>query len=363
MAISPNLNLSYLAPAQAQKHVTVNEGFAELDALVHCAVLGMGRNDPPSAVEGDRWLVGTTPSGAWSGQAGRIASWRNGGWAFSRPKPGWRVYDLAENALKVLTAAGAWAPLGGGAGASPTEIQEATRIGLGATATAAEPLAARLNAALFTARTAAQGGTGSLWVKLNKEAAGGDAGHLFQANFVTRALAGLFGSNRFRVAVSADGSTFRDAISIDETTGIVDQPRLPRFKASTSFDNYVALDAWTKIAINTVESNDQGAFNAATNRFTAPAAGTYVFGATLLHKINLSNTARMRGRLVRNGATEIPGSFGEISGAMVTMATALWLQTMVTLAQGDTVELQGYYRAADGYFAASHTSFWGYKLG
>jgi hypothetical protein len=28
-----------------------------------------------------------------------------------------------------------------------------------------------------------------------------------------------------------------------------------------------------------------------------------------------------------------------------------------------TVELQGYFRAADGYFAADHTTFWGCKIG
>ena len=39
------------------------------------------------------------------------------------------------------------------------------------------------------------------------------------------------------------------------------------------------------------------------------------------------------------------------------------LQTMVPLTAGDTVELQGYFRAADGYFAADHTSFWGCKIG
>ena len=35
----------------------------------------------------------------------------------------------------------------------------------------------------------------------------------------------------------------------------------------------------------------------------------------------------------------------------------------VPLAPGDTVELQGYFRAADGYFAADHTTFWGGKVG
>ena len=49
----------------------------------------------------------------------------------------------------------------------------------------------------------------------------------------------------------------------------------------------------------------------------------------------------MRGRLVLNGTTEIRGSLGEISGAHVSEATAIWLQTMVPLTAGDTVELQG----------------------
>lgn len=99
------------------------------------------------------------------------------------------------------------------------------------------------------------------------------------------------------------------------------------------------------------------------NRFVAPADGTYLFGATLLYKVNSSTSARMRGRFVLNGATEVRGSMGEISSTHVSEATALWLQTMVPLTAGDTVELQGYFRSQDGYFAADHTSFWGCKLG
>ena len=69
------------------------------------------------------------------------------------------------------------------------------------------------------------------------------------------------------------------------------------------------------------------------------------------------------GRLVLNGTTEIRSLMGEISATHVSLATALWLQTMVPLTAGDTVELQGYFRVADGYFAADHTSFWGCKIG
>lgn len=92
------------------------------------------------------------------------------------------------------------------------------------------------------------------------------------------------------------------------------------------------------------------------------AAAPDAIGATLLYKVNASTLARMRGRLVLNGATEIRGSFGESSAAHVSLATAIWLQTMVPLTSGDTVELQGYFRAHDGYFVADHTSFWAAKI-
>lgn len=106
-----------------------------------------------------------------------------------------------------------------------------------------------------------------------------------------------------------------------------------------------------------------GSKDAAKNCFVAPANDTYLFGATLLCKINSSATARMRGRLIMNGITEIRGSLGEVSATNVSLAPAIWLQTMVPLAAGDTVESQGYLRVADGYFAADHTSFWGMKVG
>jgi hypothetical protein len=209
----------------------------------------------------------------------------------------------------------------------------------------------------------AEGGTGDLFYTMNKETAGADLGLTLQTGFVTKALLGLFGSDKFRLAVSADGASFFDGLIVDNANGIVDQPQLPRFKAYTNFDNYVPLTTWTKVAINNTEVNDQGAFDAANNRFVAPVVGTYFFGASLLYKVNASTTARMNGRLVLNGSTEIKGGKGEISATHVSLATTLTLQTLVPLAPGDTVELQGYFRAADGYFAADYTTFWGCKIG
>ncbi len=74
---------------------------------------------------------------------------------------------------------------------------------------------------------------------------------------------------------------------------------------------------------------------------------------------DLNASGSVSARLVFNGATEIRASFCEISGAHVSEEKALWLQTVVALIAGDTVELQGNFRAAVGYFAANHTTFWG----
>ncbi|MBC7286018.1 DUF2793 domain-containing protein, partial [Hoeflea sp.] len=311
---------------------------------------------PGSPTDGDRYIVGSGATAAWAGWDLNVALWTDGAWLRLPPRTGWRAWVEDEGLLLVYDGAG-WV------GTTPDALQNMALLGLGTTADAVHPFSAKLNAALWTAKTVAEGGSGDLFYTMNKEAAGNDLGLTLQTGFSTRALVGLFGSDHFRLAVSADGSTFFDGLSVDNTTGVVDQPRLPRFKAYTNYDNYVGVGTWTKIGINNTDYNDQGAFDAANNWFVAPADGTYLFGATLLYKINSSTSAHMSGRLVLNGTTEIRGSRGEISGAHVSEATALWLQTMVSLTAGDTVELQGYFRAADGYFAADQTSFWGVKVG
>jgi hypothetical protein len=352
-----HLALPFVMAAQAQKHVTHNEALRLLDGIVQLSVKDRDLTAPPASLtEGDRYIVASGASGVWTGWDLNIALWVDGAWLRLPPRAGWRAWVEDEGVLLAYNGS-TWI------GTTPTALQNLALLGLGTTADAANPFSAKLNAALWTAKTIAEGGTGDLFYTMNKEAAGNDLGLTLQTAYVTKALVGLFGSDKFRLAVSVDGSSFFDGLIVDNATGIVDLPRLLRFKAYTNYDNYVAVDTWTKIGINNTDYNDQGAFDAGNNSFVAPVAGTYLFGATLLYKVNSSTTARMRGRLVLNGTTEIRGSFGEISGDHVSEATALWLQTLVALSAGDTVELQGTFRVADGYFAADHTSFWGCKVG
>jgi hypothetical protein len=114
-------------------------------------------------------------------------------------------------------------------GTTPTALQNPALLGFRTTVDASNPFLAKLNAALWTAKTGAE--TGDLFHTINKEAAGDDLALTLQTGFVAKALVGLSGSERFRVTVSADGSTCFHGLSVDNTTGIVVHSRLSRFKA------------------------------------------------------------------------------------------------------------------------------------
>jgi hypothetical protein len=351
-----NLLLPYILAAQAQKHVTHNEALRILDGLVQLSVKDRDLTAPPvSPADGDRYIVASAATGDWAGWDLNVALWTDGAWLRLPPRAGWRVWVEDEGLLLAFDGSG-WI------GTTPDELQNLALLGIGTIADTSNPFAAKLNAALWTARTVAEGGTGDLFYTMNKEAAGDDLGLTLQTGFVTKALVGLFGSDSLRVAVSPDGSAFNDAIEIDEATGIVDLPSNPKFAGFTDFDNYIATNSWTTISINTTDYNDQNAFDAGNNRFTAPVAGLYTFGATCLYKVNSSTSARMQARLLKNGTDVVPGSFGGITGAHVSEVTAIWLYVAVVLAANDTVELQGNFTAADGYFAADHTRLWGFKV-
>lgn len=355
--ISYSLSLPFIAPSQAQKHVTHNEALRILDALTQLAVASDDTTSAPlSAAEGARYIIGNGATGDWAGHDGEVALLDNGTWRYFVPRAGWRAFVLAREALVVHDGID-WIDL------DSAELQDIEGFGLGMVSATDTPFSAKLNAALWTALYAADGGTGGLVQTLNKETTTDDLGLVFQQDFETRALIGLFGSDNLRLATSTDGVNFRDGLVVDSDTGAVSLPNLPRFKATTDFDNYATANSWVKIAVNTAEFNDQGVFDAVSNVFTAPLSGTYVFGAALTFKQNASDQARMAARLIVNGTTVVAGSLHEVTSPHVSERTSLGLQAMAVLVAGDTVTLQGLMRGHDGYFMADQTSFWGYKVG
>jgi Protein of unknown function (DUF2793) len=94
---SDRLKLPLLAAAQARREVTHNEALTLADIAIQAVVQSVApASVPASPIAGQCWIVGPSPSGAWSGQAGKLAAWTTGGWRFVTPFDGMRVWSIAD---------------------------------------------------------------------------------------------------------------------------------------------------------------------------------------------------------------------------------------------------------------------------
>ncbi|MGL5837977.1 MAG: DUF2793 domain-containing protein [Sphingorhabdus sp.] len=119
---TPRFAMPQLAIAQAHKEVTHNEALALIDALLHPVVDGIV-SDPPlvtSLDAGKCWLIGVSPTDAFSGHADKLAYWTGGSWRFAAPSDGMRIWHRTNQHLlywmagQWLTPAALAPPVGGG---------------------------------------------------------------------------------------------------------------------------------------------------------------------------------------------------------------------------------------------------------
>lgn len=209
--LSPILSLPLILPAQAQKHVTHNEALRLLDVMVQLSVADRILTAPPVApVVGDRHIVAAGASGAWAGQAGKVALFEGAAWAFFAPLTGWRAYIEAEAAVASFDGTG-WIALADG----PLEVGQ---LGVSAAPDATNRLSVQSPATLLS-----HVGAGHQ-VKINKAAVGDTASLMFQTGYSGRAEIGTTGSDALAVKVSPNGTTFYAAISVAGASGVVSLP-------------------------------------------------------------------------------------------------------------------------------------------
>ncbi len=118
---STRLGLPYLMPAQAQKHVTVNESLRALDALVQMSAVTRGLAGQPAApADGECYILPAGKTGLdWGPMAdGAVAYYRDGAWVQLRPKAGWRVW-IADEAIMAVYDGEVWRETAGGNGLGP----------------------------------------------------------------------------------------------------------------------------------------------------------------------------------------------------------------------------------------------------
>ena len=104
---SGRLALPFIMPGQAQKEMTHNEALARIDIAATRSVSGEAGEPPIAPVEGECWIVGASPEGAWSGHKADLAGWTDGGWRFVVPWEGLSVWRI-DRGCEARFRGGSW---------------------------------------------------------------------------------------------------------------------------------------------------------------------------------------------------------------------------------------------------------------
>ena len=129
---TPRLQIPELVSMQDANEVTWNEALVQLDAFVDLFLLGQFINAPPSSPsDGDAYLLGGAPTGAWSGYAYKIASCIDGAWRFYTPFNGLRAYVATTSAF-IVYLSGTWTDWNSLISTNEVSIASATTCDLGA---------------------------------------------------------------------------------------------------------------------------------------------------------------------------------------------------------------------------------------
>ena len=259
-----NLELPYILPSQAQKHVTHNEALQRLDALTQLTVTASLSTPPSDPQEGTCFNITASPVAAWAGKSGKLAFRQDGDWIFITPKDGWRGWFAAEDKLKIHNGSD-WATF--------DAIGTPAFLGINTAADNTNRLAVAAAATLLT-----HDGNGHQ-IKVNKAAAGDTASLLFQTGWAGRAEMGLAGSDEFAIKVSADGATWKSALSITGQAQVC-MPQRPLVRATLG-GGVLTPASGSQTGFSTLSVN-QGGFTLGVtvagggSRLIVPVAGPYL---------------------------------------------------------------------------------------
>lgn len=107
---TPKLQMPELAVGQAGKELTHNQALAVLDQLAQAVVVDKDLTAPPgSPANGSMYIVAAGATGAWAGQAGKLAYWLTtvAAWTFITPADGWSVW-VTDEAKRYALISGSW---------------------------------------------------------------------------------------------------------------------------------------------------------------------------------------------------------------------------------------------------------------
>lgn len=263
MDVTQKLELPFILPNQAQKHVTHNEALQLLDALVQLAVLDDALAAPPALpAAGDTYIVAAGATGDWVGHAGDIASYGDNTWQFMLPRDGWRAWVGSRGELSVRHG-GSWRR------AAPETY---ARIGINTDADTTNRLSVKSDAVVVSHDDATPG-TGDACVKINKSGTAKRSHVQFSTNWSVRAEAGLIGDDNLAIRVSPDGSAFTTALTINTATGKIGVNTPPATQRLLVREDQAGA---TQLAVSNLHADA-----AASSGFTLNALGGLYFNTQL----------------------------------------------------------------------------------
>lgn len=316
-----NLALPYILSSQAQKHVTHNEALRRLDGLVQLVIQTETATPPGSPNEGRCYAVASSPTGAWTGKAGKVALFEDGAWTYLAPLAGWIAWFADLSRQRIWTGS-AWADL----------LSESTipKLGVNASADTTNRLTVSSAATLLN-----HAGAGHQ-LKLNKAAAGDGLSLLYQTNWSGRAEMGLAGSDDFEIKVSADGSSWATALKTTPA-GAVLLPGRPLVRASYGETALTPADG-TRTGFGTLHVSQGGFSLGATvtsgvgSRLVVPVTGIYLVALSVSSLAAASYSVSVQ----QNGSTNLlTARDGDTGSASYSQSAT----TLAFLSAGDWIAL------------------------
>lgn len=327
---TPNLNLPYILPSQAMKHITHNEALQILDAATNAVIAATLTAPPATPSEGALYLVDAAATGAFAGKDGRLAFFVDGAWIYLVPRAGWRALFAADGRMRVFD---------GTTWVDPLACPVVDRLGVSATPDTTNRLSVSSEASLFN-----HAGHNHR-MKLNKQAAADTASLLFQSNWSGRAEIGLLGNDALQFKASPDGSAWTVGLEIGGD-GIARMPARPIVSATLASATYT-LASGNLVGFD-VMSLMQGGFSLGSTlaggrgkSLIAPAAGLYMISM----RANVQATGAASLAVAVNGTASnlrwsASGATSPVVSAAVTGILSLSAGDAVALIAGGPLSLQ-----------------------
>ena len=347
MTQTNRLEISYLAPAQALKHITINEGFRKFDRLSQISVAARNVAIQPSQPnDGEGYILPANAVGEnWDYAAENDLAFFDQGWQILTPKDGFQAWVESEQAGLVFSQ-GNWI--------SPP-LPSSNHLGVNTQADDVNRLSVKSDAELLSHDDVTPG-SGDARKVINKKSVAHTASILLQSNYQGKTELGLLGDDAFSIHTSSDGSAFNTSLRVSLEEDRVDLYHPLRVNGSEVLSNsdkpaFVgniesAANSYTDDSLIdlTASLDSHNAYDRTKNAFVAPFSGIYYVqvGAVIRSVSSGVTIVRLRAYKNENVGQSVSAVTADANITTVNDASLLQLQA------GDEITLRTTFNGLDG---------------